>query len=116
MIKTHTIDADGKILGRVASATAKILMGKTDKNYVANKVAEVSVVILNASKTKVTEKRKAETFHQRYSGYPGGLKKETNKKIIEKKGWAELYRLAVRGMLPNNKLRPLMMKRLIIKE
>lgn len=116
MTKTHTIDATGKILGRVASATAKILMGKTEKDYVANKVADVSVLIENASKTKMTEKRKNETFHTHYTGYPGGLRLESNAKIIGKKGWSELYKLAVYGMLPNNKLRPLMMKRLTIKE
>jgi len=116
MTKTHTIDATGKILGRVASATAKILMGKDSPDYVANKVADVTITIENVSKTKMTEKRKTETLHASYSGYPGGLKFQTNAKILEKKGWEELYRMAVRGMLPDNKLRPLMMKRLIIKE
>ncbi len=116
MTKIHTIDAEGKILGRIASATAKILMGKTEKDYVANKVADVSVTIINASKTKMTEKRKKETIHTHYTGYPGGLRKETSAKIIAKKGYKELYTMAVFGMLPNNKLRPLMMKRLTIKE
>lgn len=116
MTKTHTIDATGKNLGRIASMAAKILMGKNEPDYVANKVADVSVCIENASKTKMSEKRMAETLHEHYTGYPGGLKFENNAKIIEKKGWSELYRLAVYGMLPSNKLRPLMMKRLTIKE
>ncbi len=116
MTKRYTIDATDKILGRVASSVAKILMGKTEADYVANKVADVFVTIENVSKTKMSEKRKSETLHTHYTGYPGGLRSETNAKIIDKKGWAELYRLAIRGMLPNNKLRPLMMKRLIIKE
>lgn len=114
--KIHTIDATGKSLGVVSSSVAKILMGKTNSDYVANKVADVSVTVVNASKTKMTEKRKMETLHERYSGYPGGLKFENNAKILEKKGWSELYKLAIYGMLPNNKLRPLMMKRLTIKE
>ncbi len=116
MTTKHTIDASGRSLGRVASEAAKILMGKTTADYVANKVADVSVSIENASKTKMTDKRKNETLHERYSGYPGGLKFESNAKILKKKGWKELYNLAVYGMLPDNKLRPLMMKRLTIKE
>lgn len=116
MIKVHTINAEGKTLGRVASGAAKILMGKTTPDYVANKVADVSVVIENASKTKMTEKRKLNTVHERYSGYPGGLKTHTNAQILEKKGWKELYELAVYGMLPANKLRPQIMKRLKIKD
>lgn len=115
-MKIHTINAEGKVLGRVASAAAKILMGKTTSDYVANKVADVSVVIENVSKTKMTEKRKRETVHERYSGAPGGFMTHTNEQIIDKKGWKELYELAVYGMLPANKLRPLMMKRLKIKE
>ncbi len=115
-MKIHTINAEGKVLGRVASQCAKILMGKTTPDYVANKVADVSVVIENASKTKMTEKRMRGTIHERYSGAPGGFKTHTNEEIIAKKGWKELYTLAVHGMLPDNKLRPLMMKRLKIKE
>ena len=116
MIKEYTIDAEGKILGRVASDAAKILMGKKDKDYTANKVADVSVSIINVSKTKMTEKRKTETTHEHYTGYPGGLRSVTNAHILDKKGWQELYRMAIRGMLPNNKLRPILMKRLTIKE
>jgi len=116
MSTTHTIDASGKTLGFVASATAKILMGKNTVDYVPNKVADVIVTITNASKTKVTERRMKETLHERYSGQPGGFKTETNAKILDKKGWKGLYELAVYGMLPSNKLRPLMMKRLTIKD
>lgn len=116
MTTTHTIDATGKALGRVASAAAKALMGKNSPDYVANKVADVRVEIINASKTKTTERRMKETLHETYSGQPGGFKQKTNEKIIEKKGWTGLYELAVYGMLPTNKLRPLMMKHLTIKE
>jgi large subunit ribosomal protein L13 len=116
MTKVHTIDAEGKVLGRVASAAAKALMGKTDPSYTANEVADVRVYIKNASKTKMTEKRMTETLHETYSGQPGGFKQKTNAKIIEKKGFVGLYELAVYGMLPSNKLRPLMMKRLTITE
>lgn len=116
MTTTHTIDAKGKTLGRVASAAAKALMGKTSPDYVANQVADVSVTIINASATKMTESRMKNTLHERYSGFPGGFKTATNEEIITKKGWASLYELAVYGMLPANKLRPRMMKRLTIKD
>ncbi len=116
MTTTHTIDATDKVLGRVASQAAKILMGKTTPDYVANKVADVKVVITNVGKTKMSEKRMLETLHERYSGYPGGFRQLNNANIVAKKGFAELYRLAVYNMLPNNKLRPLMMKRLTISE
>lgn len=116
MNKKYTIDANGKVLGRVASSAAKMLMGKTEKDYVANKVASVHVTIINVSKTKTTEKKKLQTLHKHYTGYPGGLRTETNIQIITKKGWTELYKLAIFGMLPNNKLRPLLMKQLTIKE
>lgn len=116
MTKIHTIDATDMVLGRVASMAAKALMGKTSPEYTANIVADVRVYIKNASKTKMTERRMNETLHETYSGYPGGLKMKTNAKIIDKKGWQGLYELAVYGMLPSNKLRPLMMKRLTITE
>ena len=116
MTKVYKIDATGKTLGRVASACAKALMGKTDPSYVANQVADVRVYIENASKTKMTEKRMKETLHETYSGQPGGFKLKTNEKILNTKGFVGLYELAVYGMLPSNKLRPLMMKRLTINE
>lgn len=112
----YTIDAEGKVLGRVASLAAKALMGKNKVGYAPNKVSDVKVEIINASKTKMSEKRSIETLHERYSGYPGGLRFASNAEIIAKKGWASLYELAVYGMLPSNKLRPQMMKNLTIKD
>ncbi len=116
MIKTHTIDAKGKTLGRVASQAAHILLGKASADFTKNKVADVKVEIINAGESKANPNRAEKTLHERYSGYPGGLKTETNTKIISTKGWKELYRLAVYNMLPNNKHRAILMKRLTIKE
>ena len=115
MKTTITIDASGKTLGRVASAAAKALMGKTSPDYAPNVAPKVTVEIHNAQQTKMTEKRINETMHERYSGYPGGLRFASNKNIIEGKGIRELYRLAVYNMLPANKLRTGMMKNLVIK-
>ena len=116
MTKVHTIDASGKVFGRVASSAAVFLMAKDSPEFVKNKVADVKVNIINASKTKMSERRMAETLHETYSGYPGGQKFATNQKIVEKKGWKGLYELAVSGMLPSNKLKPQMMKKLTITE
>lgn len=116
MTKIHTIDATDKTFGRVASEAAKNLMGKTSPDYSANKVADIKVEIINAKKTKMSEARMNNTLHERYSGFPGGFKTANNAEIITKKGWGALYELAVYGMLPPNKLRPLMMKNLKITE
>jgi large subunit ribosomal protein L13 len=112
----HTIDATGKTLGRIASQAAVLLMGKNEVDFAKNKVKAVTVVIENASKVTMTEKRKKTTLHERYSGYPGGLKFQTNEDIISKKGYKELFELAIYGMLPANKLRSRMMKNLTVKE
>lgn len=116
MTKKYTINAEGKILGRVASEAAKILIGKNFPGYKPNKISNVSVIIENASKTKMSESRMNDIFHEKYSGHPGGLKKETNAKILEKKGWKELYEMTIYGMLPGNKLRPKIMKNLTIND
>ena len=110
----YTIDAKGKALGRVATEVATILMGKNTPAFTKNNVADVSVEIINASHIKVTPGRLRETMHERYSGYPGGFKAVSGEHIIEKKGHAELFRLAVYGMLPANKLRSERMKLLTI--
>lgn len=110
------IDATDRTLGRVASEVAKTLMGKTFPDYLPNKVSNVKVTILNASKTRMSTSRKDKTLHERYSGYPGGFRTSTNDEIIKKHGWKKLYELAVYGMLPTNKLRPIMMKNLTIKD
>jgi len=112
----HKIDATDKAFGRVASSVAKALMGKNSPDYVPNKVSNVRVEIINASKTKMSVRRMNETLHERYSGYPGGFRTSTNAEIIGKKGWRGLYELAIYGMLPSNKLRPIMMKHLTITE
>jgi large subunit ribosomal protein L13 len=116
MTTTYTIDASGKVFGRVASEAAKALMGKNLASYKANQVSDTRVTITNAKLTKMSVRRMEETLHERYSGQPGGFRTSTNAKIVATKGWAGLYELAVYGMLPANKLRPLMMKRLTINE
>jgi large subunit ribosomal protein L13 len=115
MISTkHTIDAEGKKLGRVASEAAQFLMGKKEAGFAKNTVADMKVTITNAAKADISEKKKKEKKYTRYSGYPGGLKYITLAKVIEDKGYSEAFKLAVYGMLPGNKLRDKMMKNLTV--
>ena len=112
----QTIDATNQKLGRLATQVAKLLIGKDQTDFVKNKVVGSKVKVINASKMSIaTKKMKTET-HARYSGYPGGLTKETLEKTAEKKGYAEVLRLAVSGMLPKNKLRTKFLLNLSITE
>ncbi len=113
----HTIDATNKKVGRVASEAAKILMGKNLPTYSRNSFPkDVVVEIINTSKADITSKKADETEFARYSEYPGGLRFESISDIIAKKGYSEVFRQAVEGMLPKNKLRPQMIKNLIVTE
>jgi large subunit ribosomal protein L13 len=112
--KSYTIDATGRHLGRVASEAAALLLGKGSAHYVQNFVVPVQVTITNVGKMTMTEKRMAGKTYERYTGYPGGLRKTPMPVMIEKKGVEEVMRIAVDGMLPRNKLRKDRMKRLTI--
>ncbi|MBI5133831.1 MAG: 50S ribosomal protein L13 [Candidatus Taylorbacteria bacterium] len=116
MRTTHTIDAQAKKIGRVATEAAKVLMGKNTPAYQPNVVADVEVRIINASKADVSEKKKDEKVYRRYTGYPGGLIDTTLKRMIEKKGYGEAFKIAVKGMLPKNKLQAKMLKNLVVTE
>jgi large subunit ribosomal protein L13 len=109
-----TIDASGRTLGRVASEAASALLGKKSAHFVKNLVIPTEVTITNMSKLMLPEKRVSGKVYTRYTGYPGGLRKQTLSELMEKKGISEAMRKAVDGMLPRNKLRNDRMKRLII--
>ena len=111
----HTIDAQGKRVGRIATQAAVLLMGKNRTDFVRNAIPTVKVKIINADKLEVTSKKMGQKAYKVYSGYPGGLKTPTMKKIVADKGMREVLRKAIHGMLPTNKLRTQMMKNLIIK-
>lgn len=111
-----SIDATGRTVGRVASEAAHVLLGKDKADFQRNTVADVRVSISHASKMSITENRLKNSTFKRYSGYPGGLTEESMEKLISRKGTSEVLRLAIYGMLPGNKLRPKIMKNLIITE
>ncbi len=112
----HVIDAQNKKIGRVATEAAMILMGKNTPAFARNIVPEVEVTIINAAKAEITEKKKLGKFYLTYSGYPGGQKKETLDKLIERKGITEVFKRAVKGMLPDNKLKTKMLLNLVVTE
>lgn len=114
--QTHTIDATGKVPGRIATEVAVLLMGKNRTDFAKNRIPEVEVEVVEASKMKLDQKKLKDKAYKRYSGYPGGLKTESMERVIENKGASEVLRRAIHGMLPKNKLRPRMMKNLKIKD
>lgn len=113
--REYTIDAQGKRLGKVATEAATYLMGKDQPDFTKNILAPVTVTISNVSKMDITEKRKGDIY-QSYSGYPGGRNEETLEHLGERLGYGEVVRRTINGMLPKNKLQPLMMKNLIVTE
>jgi large subunit ribosomal protein L13 len=112
----YNFDAKDKKLGRLATEIAVVLMGKDSPNYSANVVADVNVIIDNASQLDISEKKKDEKIYDHYSGYPGGRKEIPLRRLIEKKGYAAPLKNAIYGMLPKNKLRDRLMKNLTINE
>ncbi|HEY4512440.1 MAG TPA: 50S ribosomal protein L13 [Candidatus Paceibacterota bacterium] len=112
----QTIDATNEKLGRVATRAAAILIGKDKTTFVKNKIVGDKVKIINASKLLIDEKKRVEKTYARYSGYPGGLKKPSLEMTVAKKGYKEILRHAVSGMLPKNKLRTKFLLNLEINE
>ncbi len=111
---TYTIDAAGRTLGRVASEAAQALQGKKSVHFARNIVLPITVVIENAGKLALSDRRIAGKTYLRYTGHPGGLFETSMKEMIEKKGIGEVVRKTVDGMIPRNKLRKERMKRLTI--
>jgi large subunit ribosomal protein L13 len=112
----YTIDATEKTLGRLASEVAALLIGKDQTNFARNVLSGNTVTVINAGKLRVSPKKMQEKFYNRYSGYPGGLKELSMTHIVEKKGYSEVISIAVKGMLPDNKLKKGMMKALTVTE
>lgn len=110
---THTIDATGKSIGRVASEIVKLLQGKHKPTYLPNIDAGDVVVVTNASKFQFTGKKMLQKQYFRTSGYLGGLKRIPLQRVLAERP-EEVLRHAVRLMLPNNKLRIPRLKRLRI--
>ena len=97
------VDADGAILGRLAAQVAAPLRGKNNPLYTPHADLGDSVVVINAEKIVLTGRKMDQKNYYRHSGYIGGLKTITARKLIEKRP-ADVIRFAVKGMLPKNSL------------
>jgi len=115
-MKEYTIDATKQSLGRTASQAAALLMGKSEASFQKNTVSDVKVNIVNVSKVKFSPSKLLDKKYLRYSGYPGGLKSSRMEEVIAKKGVGEVYKKAVYGMIPANKLKKKVMSNLVITE
>ena len=109
--ETRTIDAAGKVLGRLATEIAILLRGKNKPDFAPNKDTGDFVIVKNVDRIKLTGKKFEQKIYYRHTGYLGGLKEVPLKKLFEKNP-AEILRKAVFGMLPKNKLRAKQIKRL----
>lgn len=109
--KTHTIDATGKVLGRLAAEISVLLRGKNKADFAPYKDMGDIIVIKNADKLKITGKKIEKKIYYHHTGYLGGLKKTPLKSIFKKEP-GEVLKMAVFGMLPKNKLRAKQIKRL----
>jgi len=112
--KTHTIDASGKTLGRLASQIAILLRGKHKPDFLPYKDTGDFVVVKNVEKIKFTGKKFEKKKYYHHSGYLGGLKEIPLKKVFQKSP-KEVLKRAVWGMLPKNKLRAQIIKKLKFK-
>lgn len=109
----HLIDVKDKTLGRVSSEIAQLLMGKSKPYFVRNLDCGDYVVIVNAKDIKVTGNKEDQKNYYRHSGYPGGFKVETLKELRERKP-ENIITHAVKGMLPDNRLKDRMLARLFV--
>lgn len=109
----RVVDADGAILGRLATQIASTLRGKHKATFAPHLDTGDAVVVVNAAKIKVTGKKLQDKAYVRHSGYPGGFKSETLERLLERRP-EEVIRRAVRGMLPQNRLGDQMARKLYI--
>lgn len=101
--KWYVVDANGAVLGRLASQVAHRLRGKHNPAFTPHADTGDWVIVINAEKIVLTGRKMDQKMYYRHSGYIGGLKQMTAKELLEKKP-EELVRSAVKGMLPKNRL------------
>jgi large subunit ribosomal protein L13 len=107
----HLFDAQGKVLGRLATEIAKTLSGRNKVDYVPHIDAGDFAIVINMDKIKVTGNKLDDKIYHKYSGYPGGISSIALKDLL-KKDAGKVMQNAVYGMLPKNNLRDKMMLRL----
>jgi len=107
----YLVNAEGKILGRLATKLADLLRGKTKPTYTPHLDTGDFVVVVNAGKVTLTGKKMKDKVYYHHTGYPGGIKEMSAEKLLAKKP-TEMIRMAVRGMLPKNSLGRQMLRKL----
>jgi large subunit ribosomal protein L13 len=107
----YVVDAAGQVLGRLATRVASVLKGKGKVNYVTNLDVGDYVIVVNAAKVRLTGRKLDQKTYFRHSGYPGGARHTSLKKLMEERP-EEAVRRAVRGMLPKTKLGRKMLRKL----
>jgi large subunit ribosomal protein L13 len=109
--KWHVVDAEGKVLGRLATQVARILTGKGKPVYTPFMDTGDHVIVINAEKIRLTGNKLQDKLYRRHSGYPGGLREISAGDLLAKKP-EKLVQEAVHGMLPKTKLGRAMRKKL----
>ncbi len=105
------VDAEGQVLGRLATKIARMLIGKDKPSYTPHLVSGDHVVVVNAEKVKLTGNKIDQKIYRHHSGFPGGLKEIPIRVMLQRRP-EEVVREAVLGMLPKNKLRAQRAKKL----
>lgn len=109
--KWWLLDAEGKILGRLATEISIILRGKKNPKYVSFMDSGDFVIVVNAEKIRVSGNKLEQKKYYSHTGYPGGIKEKTLKELLDKEP-EEVIRKAVQGMVPKNKLGRAILKKL----
>ena len=109
--KWYLVNAEGKVLGRLATELAKILKGKNKPTYTPHVDTGDFVIVVNAGKLTLTGKKMKDKIYYHHTGYPGGIKEINAEKLLAKKP-TEMIRMAVKGMLPKNILGRQMLRKL----
>ena len=110
-VRWHLIDADGQVLGRIATKAARVLQGKHKPSYTPFIDTGDHVIVVNAAKVKLTGRKEDQKIYRQHSGYEGGLR-ETRARIVRQRHPERLVEDAVRGMLPKTKLGEAMYRKL----
>lgn len=113
-MRTYTINAKGKKLGRLASEAAALLIGKNSPDYSRNSKPVTAVKITDARDVLISPKKRRSKRVVTYSGYPGGIKRRLLQEVIDRRGVATVIRKAVYGMLPKNRLQHRFIRNLVI--
>ena len=111
----YIVDAEGEVVGRLASKIAHVLRGKHKPSYTPHVDCGDHVIVINAEKVRFTGAKWEQKTYQTYSGYPGGQKETVAKDLVERKPRA-IVENAVRGMLPKNRLGRAMFRKLFVYE